>query len=82
MTDIRIKNIYYMLSYAFQALRETGYQNFASEDFENIHNLFATILVRGVGVQVKRGLHRDYIQHEEALAGVRGQIRVSETVKQ
>ncbi|MDR2638253.1 MAG: 5-methylcytosine-specific restriction endonuclease system specificity protein McrC [Helicobacteraceae bacterium] len=80
--NIKIKNIYYMLSYAFQTLRETGLDNVASEDFDNIHDLFAAILVRGVGTQVKRGLHRDYLQCEEILAGVRGQIRVSETIKQ
>jgi 5-methylcytosine-specific restriction enzyme subunit McrC len=71
-----------MLSYAFQTLRETGYSNVAAEDFENIHDLFAAILIRGIGVQVKRGLHRDYLQREEALAGVRGQILVAETIKQ
>ena len=54
-----------MLSYAFQTLRETGLVNLASEDFDNIHDLFAAILVRGTGTQVKRGLHRDYIQTEE-----------------
>ncbi len=77
-----IRNIYYMLSYAFRTLTENGYSNVADEDFENIHNLFAAILIRGVGAQVKRGLHRDYLQREEALAGVRGQILVSETIKQ
>lgn len=82
MADIRIKNIYYMLPYAIQALRETGFDNVASEEFENIHDLFAAILARGVGAQVKRGLHRDYIQREEALAGLRGQIRVAQTIKQ
>ena len=82
MADIKIKNLYYMLSYAFQSLRETGFDSVAAEDFENIHDLFAAILVRGVGAQVKRGLHRDYIRNEEVLAGLRGQIRIAETVKQ
>ncbi|PKK39495.1 McrBC 5-methylcytosine restriction system component [Clostridiaceae bacterium JG1575] len=77
-----IRNIYYMLSYAFQTLKETGYSNVATEDFDNIHDLFAAILIRGIGTQVKRGLHRDYLQREDALAGVRGQILVSETIKQ
>lgn len=77
-----IRNIYYMLSYAFQTLKENGYSSVAAEDFDNIHDLFAAILIRGVGAQVKRGLHRDYIQREEVLAGVRGQILVSETIKQ
>jgi 5-methylcytosine-specific restriction enzyme subunit McrC len=79
--NIRIKNIYYMLSYAYQTLRETGFDNVASEEFDNIHDLFAAILVHGVGAQVKRGLHRDYIQKQEPLAGVRGQINVAETIK-
>lgn len=82
MANVRVKNIYYMLSYAFQSLRETGFDNVASEDFDNIHDLFATILVRGVGAQVKRGLHREYILKQEALAGLRGQINVAETMKQ
>ena len=71
-----------MLSYAFQTLREAGFNTVASEDFDNIHDLFAAILARGVGAQIKRGLHRDYTQIEEALAGLRGQIRVAETIKQ
>ena len=71
-----------MLSYAFQTLRETGFSNVNTEDFDNIHELFAEILIRGVGVQVKRGLHRDYILKQEALAGLRGKIDVSETIKQ
>jgi 5-methylcytosine-specific restriction enzyme subunit McrC len=71
-----------MLSYVYQSLKESGYDNVAAEDFDNIHDLFAAIIVRGAGSQVKRGLHRDYIRCEEALAGVRGQIRISETIKQ
>ena len=32
---IRIQNIYYMLSYAFQILKEGGYTSCAAEEFEN-----------------------------------------------
>ena len=77
----KIKNIYYMLSYAYQTLRETGFDNIASEGFENIHDLFAAILVQGIGTQVKRGLHRDYISEEEALSGLRGQLKIAESIK-
>ncbi len=82
MAEIKVKNIYYMLSYAYQTLHETGLDDVGSEDFDNIHDLFAAILARGVGAQIKRGLYRNYLQHEESLAGVRGQIRVTETIKQ
>ena len=44
--SIFIKNIYYMLSYAFTTLNQGGYEDVATEEFENIHNLFAAILAR------------------------------------
>lgn len=34
---ILIKNIYYMLSYAFTPLTQGGYENVEKEEFENIH---------------------------------------------
>ena len=71
-----------MLSYAYQTLRETGYDNVVTEDFDNIHDLFAAIIIRGIGNQIKRGLYRDYISREDVLPGLRGQINVSETIKQ
>ena len=81
MANIQIKNIYYMLSYAFQNLRETGFDNIATEEFDSIHDLFAAILARGIGLQIKQGLHREYIQIEEEIVGLRGQVMVSETIK-
>ena len=38
---IRIKNIYYMLSYAFQVLNEQGYKQIKTEEFETIMEDFA-----------------------------------------
>lgn len=77
----KIKNIYYMLSYAYQTLREIGFDSVASEEFDNIHDLFAAILIRGIGGQVKRGLYRDYVPREEMLSGLRGQIKVADTIR-
>lgn len=36
--SIFIKNIYYMLSYAFTTLKESVYDDIQKESFENIHN--------------------------------------------
>lgn len=79
--NIRIKNIYYMLSYAYQALAEDAYMSLATEDFDNIHNLFAAILVGGVSLQVKRGLHRSYLSETEELSSLRGKIDVTDSVR-
>ena len=78
---IRIQNIYYMLSYAFQVLNEQGYRNVATEDFNNVAELCAAILARGVSSQIKRGLGKEYIPRSEALSTLRGRIDIPETLK-
>ena len=78
---IRIQNIYYMLAYAFQVLNEQGYRNIATEDFDNTAELCAAILARGISIQIKRGLGKEYIPRTEALSSLRGKIDISETIK-
>lgn len=78
---IRYQNIYHMLAYAFQVLNEQGYRDAAMEEFENTAELLAAILCRGVTVQIKRGLMREYVVTEEALSSPRGKLAVSESVK-
>jgi len=78
---IPVRNIYYMLAYAFQVLHEKGYRDMAEEDFENGAELLAAILCRGVSVQIKRGLGREYIMREEPLASPRGKLEISESIK-
>ncbi len=78
---ILIKNIYYMLSYAFTPLTQGGYENVEKEEFENIHNLFAAILAKGVGRQLKQGLYREYVERTESLAVLRGKIDLNGIVK-
>lgn len=78
---IRIQNIYHMLAYAFRVLREQGYRDMATEEFANTAELCAAILARGVSLQLKRGLGREYVDHAEMLSSLRGKIEVSESVK-
>lgn len=51
---IPIRNIYYMLSYAFQVLNEQGYRKIATEQFHNVADLCAAILIKGISSQLKR----------------------------
>ena len=53
--SIFIKNIYYMLSYAFTTLNQGGYEDVATEEFENIHNLFAAILLHHIEEIIQYG---------------------------
>ncbi|MBT8838613.1 5-methylcytosine-specific restriction endonuclease system specificity protein McrC [Lactobacillus delbrueckii subsp. bulgaricus] len=79
--SIFIKNIYYMLSYAFTTLKESVYDNIEKEPFDNIHNLFAAILAKGIGLQLKQGLYKEYINRVEDLAVVRGKIDLPGTIR-
>ena len=58
---IPIRNIYYMLSYAFSVLNKQGYRELATESFKNAAELCAAILHIGISHQIKRGLGRNYI---------------------
>lgn len=78
---IPIQNIYYMLSYAFQVLKEQEYKKIATEEFENVAELCAAILVKGMSIQIKRGLGREYIEQTEPLSTLRGRIEISESIR-
>lgn len=78
---IPVQNVYYMLAYAFQVLNEDGYRNVATEQFNNVAELCAAILTKGVSLQLKRGLGRDYISETETLSGLRGKIDITESIK-
>lgn len=77
---IFIKNIYYMLSYAFQILKQEDYQKVAGEKFNKIHDLFAAILEKGVARQVKQGLYREYVPMQEELSVMRGKLNINDTI--
>lgn len=70
-----------MLSYAFQVLNEQGYKNIATEQFENTAELMAAILAKGIAIQIKRGLGKEYIPQTEPLSALRGKIDIAESIK-
>lgn len=78
---IKIQNIYYMLSYAFKVLKGQEYVKCATEEFENTADLMAAILSKGIAIQIKRGLMREYIEVIEPLSSLRGKIDVTESIK-
>ncbi|MCI7439019.1 MAG: 5-methylcytosine-specific restriction endonuclease system specificity protein McrC, partial [Coriobacteriaceae bacterium] len=78
---IPVRNVYYMLAYAFRALDERGWGDFEAEEFDNAADLCAAILCRGVGLQLKRGLGREYANRTGELSSPRGKIELSESLR-
>ena len=77
---ILIRNVYYMLAYAFQELRQNNYAEIEGEAFDNIYDLFAEIIVRGISYQLKQGLYREYVAKNESMQTVRGKIDINGTI--
>lgn len=77
---ILIRNVYYMLAYAFHELRQNNYAEIAGESFTDIYDLFAEILIRGVSYQLKQGLHREYVRKKESIQTVKGKIDMRGTI--
>lgn len=77
---ILIRNIYYMLAYAFQELRQNNYAEIEGEKFDDIYDLFAEILARGISYQLKQGLYREYVSKNESMQTVRGKIDINGTI--
>ena len=78
---IRIQNIYHMLAYAFQILKNQGYASCSTEKFANTADLLSAILVKSVNIQLKRGLGRTYIENTGPLSCLKGKIDVNESIK-
>ncbi len=79
--SIFIKNIYYMLSFAFQVLKQSNYEEVSSETFYEVQDLFAAILSKGAAQQLKRGLYKEYITKNETLSVMRGKLDFPETIQ-
>lgn len=79
---IYIKNIYYMLSYAYKVLNEKGYRKIEVETFENVLELLSEILAIGVSKQIKQGLVKDYIDVTETTSSIKGKINITESINQ
>lgn len=70
-----------MLSYVFNILEQEKYEEVGSEEFDFIGDLFAELLYRAVSNQLKRGLAKEYILKNEAVHGVKGKLKITESIK-
>lgn len=77
-----IKNIYWMMAYAFRSIKEDlKKEKVNSEEFENIYDLLSAMYIQGVKKQIKRGLNKEYVLHAEYTVSIRGKINISESLK-
>ncbi len=82
IAKIWIKNIYYMLAYACDALTLSEFKSVEREaDFKNIYDMFASALEQRISFQLRRGLHREYRSRTEEMTVLRGKLDMPGTVR-
>jgi 5-methylcytosine-specific restriction enzyme subunit McrC len=78
---VPILNIYYMLVYAWDVLDEAESLRIEAQDCTQLVDLFAKVLHSGAETILRRGLDRGYLCRREALAGIRGKLDLSASIK-
>lgn len=79
---IPIKNIYYMLAYAWDFDNYIDETFCSDEEFDNVCNLLAKMLVKEVSNLIRRGLTRGYVENTEIISKLKGQINLTDSMNQ
>ncbi|RSK53268.1 5-methylcytosine restriction system specificity protein McrC [Bacillus canaveralius] len=79
-SKIPIKNLYYMLCYAWGHLSETDNKDVLNNDDKDLSNLLTRILVGKLGSLIKRGFYREYKNFKEESSTLRGKIQFKESI--
>ena len=78
---VPVENIYYLLCYAWDHVREGETVDVGSQKFGRLVDLFGKVLNEGVSRLVSRGLDRDYLVVQEDVRGLKGKLDLTTTIK-
>ena len=73
-SPIPIRNIYYLLCYAWNRLKEGELVDVGKVGTTELADLFATVLINGIKSLHKRGMELGYEAVRDSIAGVRGKV--------
>lgn len=79
--SVVIRNIYYMLAYAYKSLDVSSLKKLGAEDFQSFHDMLAAMLCVLLAKHRRDGLNRAYVEMSETLLSPRGRISVNDTVR-
>lgn len=81
MLTIPLRNIYFLLAYAWDRVEQAETIGISVDEFSNLADLFASVLARGTRHLLKRGLDRGYREIDEVVPGIRGRLRFNESLR-
>lgn len=79
-SPIPIKNLFYMLCYAWNVLAVMDDIKVGSDDFDDAYSLLARVFSFGIGKLIRSGFHRSYVENTEELSTLRGKIAVQSSL--
>lgn len=77
---IPIRNVYYLLCYAWNRLKDKAFVDVSTAGVTELVDLLARVLITGVNRLRRRGLEQGYVEQQDDIPGIRGRIRLLETV--
>ena len=80
--SIPIQNIYFLLSYAWNRLDEAERVKIEKKELTDLPSLLTRVLLNASTALLKQGLEQGYIPQQEEIAGIKGKLSLSETIKQ
>ena len=78
---IPIKNIYYLLCYAWNKLEEGELVDVSAEDESDLLNLLSRVLVNGTKMLLKRGINKQYLTENEVYQGIKGKVNITDSLR-
>lgn len=78
--NIPIKNIFYLLCYAWDVLPIVDDIKVNKNDNDDIYNLLARVFSFGIGRLIHTGFHRSYIEKTDQLSTVKGRINLQQSI--
>ena len=79
--SIPLKNIYFILSYAWKYYRPGDLKKLDTKDFRNETEFFAELFVIILAKYLKRGLHQDYILRRNTIQTIKGKVDFNNSMK-
>ncbi len=77
---IPIKNLFYMLCYAWNVLPVKDIIKVSNDDFGDAYNLLGKVFSLGVAKVVKAGFHRSYVEEQDELSSIRGKVNIQASI--
>ena len=72
--SIPLRNIYFILSYAWKYYRPSDLKKVDTKDFRNETEFFAELFIIILSKYLKRGLYQDYILQRNSIQTIKGKV--------